>query len=298
MDNLISIKDVSAREINALIEKAENFYNEDYRNNDYIKDIAILFFQPSTRTRIGFEVATHRLGANSVNINELKYQDNMSHSESLEDTIRVIGDYSDILCLRHSDRKKFSQIQKVTETPIINCGDGFNEHPSQTLIDLFTIKHLFGRLDNLKIAIVGDLRHMRTSHSLLLGLSKFKDISIKLISPKKLAMPDEYKKYYIKSGNNLEESESFVFDNLDIIYMCGFAPETPLGKFNDEKRQKYQLDKKILGKFKKSPVMLCPLPRVDEITTEVDHQSSAKYFLQSKLGLYMRMAIINRLLQK
>lgn len=297
--NLISIEDMSRAEIERLIRFANKLREERVVKRALPHFIlGLLFFQESTRTQIGFQTATYRLGGQVFTLKETKFQESMSSAESVEDTFRVLQSYADIICIRHYDEKIFSHIAGFTKKPIINCGNGYDEHPSQTLTDLMTIKELLGIIDNLSIAIVGDLRHMRTGHSLLLGLSKLSNIKVRCISPKTLSMPEKYKAIFRKSKNTLYETDKLDLKNTDVVYMTGFAPKTPIKTFNKEIRKKYQINKNTLSKLKKNVVILCPLPRVDEITPEVDRTRFAKYFEQSELGLYMRMAIISELLKK
>lgn len=296
-NNLLSIEDVSRAEIERLIDRADKLRGERVAKRllpSFI--LGLLFFQESTRTRIGFQTAAYRLGGEVFLLKETKFQNSMSSAESTEDTVRVLQSYADIICIRHSDENIFLRIAGCSKRPIINCGNGFDEHPSQTLTDLMAIKKFCGMIDNLSIAIVGDLRHMRAAHSLLLGLLKFSGISVRCISPKILSMPEKYKVRFAKSKNSLVETENFDLSSVDVVYMTGFAPKTPLKVFNKSAREKYQLNSKKLYQLKDKAIILCPLPRVDEISPEVDNTKFAKYFEQSDLGLYMRMAIIMKLL--
>jgi len=295
--NLISIEDVSRAEIEWLIGRASKLREERVTKRALPSFIlGLLFFQESTRTKIGFETASYRLGGNVFTLKETKFQNSMSSAESVEDTFRALQPYADIVAIRHSDENIFSRISKWTRKPIINCGNGFDEHPTQTLTDLLTIKTYQGRLDNLSVAIVGDLRHMRAAHSLLLGLSKFSRISVRCISPKILSMPEKYKISFKKSKNNIVETEKLDLSDIDVVYMAGFAPKTPLKNFSESIRVKYRLNSNKLNELKNTALILCPLPRVDEITPDVDGTKFARYFEQSELGLYMRMAVIQEYL--
>ncbi len=257
----------------------------------------LLFFQESTRTRIGFQVASYRLGGDSFILKETRTSDSMLFAaESVEDTVKVLQSYTDIICIRHSDNDICTRLLPISKKPLINCGNGDDEHPSQTLIDLMAIKELCGSLDNLSIAIVGDLRHMRAAHSLILGLSKFVKMSVRCISPKELSMPEKYKNVYINSGNILTEMTEMNLNDVDVVYMAGFQPKTPVKTISKKIRLAYQANKTTLAQLKDKSIILCPLPRIDEIKSDVDQTKFAKYFEQSDLGLYMRMAIVKWLL--
>jgi aspartate carbamoyltransferase catalytic subunit len=296
MKNLLSISQLNRKEIENYILLANKFLNN---KNQYYKNkfvIALLFFEESTRTELGFESATYHLGGNVIKLHETKFQKNVaSKEESIEDTIKVIQSYADLLVIRHFDGKIFEKISPFLQKPIINGGNGTDEHPTQALIDLLTIYNLKGKIDNLKIAIIGNLKHMRVAHSLVLALQKFNNIQLKLISPKVLKLPKEY---LINFKNNFKETEKMNLEDSDIIYVTGFPQKTPIGNFSFYVRKHFQINKNILKQLKPNAKILCPLPRIDEITKDVDGTKFAKYFQQSDLGLYMRMAIIYKALQK
>lgn len=295
---LISINQLSRDEIERLIEAANNFAEGSSPRrtlNSFI--VGLLFFEESTRTLIGFQTAAYRLGLQTINLNETKKQQRMSSGESPEDTIRVLAPYLDLVCVRSTDGNIFSKIQPLINKPIINCGNGTDEHPTQALIDLMAIKNLNKHIDDIRIAVVGDLRHMRTSHSLVLALSKFKKIYVRAISPFLLKLPKKYRIAYLESGNKLEETEKLDLRDIDVVYVTGFALKTPIKTFSKKVRHKYQINIKVINQLRQGVTILCPLPRVDEITAEVDETKHAKYFLQSEFGLYMRMAILETMLR-
>lgn len=287
---LINIESINKKTIDVIfsIVKSIEENPEKFKKDLESKTLAILFFQPSTRTRIGFSVAMQKLGGNVVNLSETKYSEIMSKGEDFEDTIRVMTDYSDVICLRHFSKEAIYIAEKIVNKPLINCGNGTDQHPTQTLIDLYTIWKEFKRLDNLKIALVGDLKNMRSAHSLIMGLSFYNNNKIKLISPKTLKMPKEYLDKISNQKIKILESKEFKIDDEDVIYMTGMPAKLAVGV----NRKKYQMNEKNLGMLKKSSIILNPLPRIDEITKKVDKFPQAKYFQQSANGLFVRMGIL------
>ncbi len=293
---IISINDINRVEIEQLIDRANQLREERFRRYLPPFIMGLFFFQESTRTQIGFQAAAYRLGGQVFTFKNTKYQSNMSSAESLADSIKVLESYADVLCIRHFDDSIFSDLFRSISKPVVNCGNGFDEHPTQTLTDLYMIKDTLGNIDNLTIALVGDLRHMRTSHSLLLGLSKFNRISVICVSPKELRMPDRYKNVYGKTPNNLKEINDLNLQGVDVVYMAGFAPKTPIGDYDADIREKYSLRGKSFLSLVKPPIIMCPLPRVDEIDPTLDQTPYSKYFKQSALGLYTRMALLEFIL--
>lgn len=257
--------------------------------------VALLFFEASTRTRVGFETATYRLGGQAVVVNEAKYHDRMSGAESLEDTVRCIQAYSDVLCLRHPDDGALVRLMPILNKPVVNCGNGFDEHPTQALIDLMTIHNSLGRLDNLTVALVGDLRYARAAHSLVLGLSRFDGVMVKAASPRQLRLPDRYRLPYEGSGNRYLEREDMDLSDVDVVYVTGFPPRLPAGEFSQAVRDRYKITAQTARLLRPEAIILCPLPRIDEIDTDVDALPQARYFQQSENGLAMRMAVLSRL---
>lgn len=284
--NLIKIEDLSKEDILEILKLAREIKNNPKNFLDKLKgkSLATLFFQPSTRTRISSSLAMQKLGGNVVDLYESKFEKGMTEAESFEDTIKIIGNYVDIICLRHSLEDAPFVAEKNITSKIINCGNGKDEHPTQAILDLFTIWEEFGRLDNLKIAIIGDLKNSRSAHSLLIALSLFENNKIELISPAQLRMPEKYLKN-IKT--EFSEKEDFNISDQDITYMAGF----PLSKeVSDEKRKEYCLDSSKLKESK--TIIMNPLPRIDEISREVDLMPNARYFEQASKGLFARMAIL------
>lgn len=288
MRSLATIASLDRAEIERVLARAGEIENDPGRHAEALKGkmLALTFFEPSTRTRVGFSIAMQRMGGGTVEIARTKSTEAMSAPESLSDTLRVIGAYVDILAMRHA----------LEETPVpggcafVNCGNGQDEHPSQTLVDLYAIQKRLGRIDNLAITLVGDLSRMRAAHSLLLALAKF-DVRVKLISPPNLSMPTKYLEK-VEGQITVTSSVSCSFGEEDVLYMAGFPP-SPL----QTDRMLYALDKKAAERLKEGAIVLSPLPRVDEIAQEVDSLPCAAYFEQSARGLFVRMALLQWVLE-
>ncbi len=302
MKNLIDIKDLSVEEINNLIEVAKDIIQnkEKYSHKCDGKKLATLFFEPSTRTRLSFEAAMMELGGNVLGFSEAS-SSSVSKGESVSDTIRVVGCYSDIIAMRHpKEGAPLVACQKST-VPIINAGDGGHNHPTQTLTDLLTIHCEKNRLDNLTIGVCGDLKFGRTVHSLITAMSRYKNIKFILISPKELKTPEYVKKEILEKNNmdycETDDIEEYI-DELDILYMTRVQKERFFNE-DDYVRLKdyYILNKEKLEKAKEDLCIMHPLPRVNEISTDVDDDKRACYFKQAEYGKYIRMALILKLLE-
>ena len=302
MKNLIDIKDLSVEEINNLIEVAKDIIQNKEKNSHKCdgKKLATLFFEPSTRTRLSFEAAMMELGGNVLGFSEAS-SSSVSKGESVSDTIRVVGCYSDIIAMRHpKEGAPLVACQKST-VPIINAGDGGHNHPTQTLTDLLTIHCEKNRLDNLTIGVCGDLKFGRTVHSLITAMSRYKNIKFILISPKELKTPEYVKKEILEKNNmdycETDDIEEYI-DELDILYMTRVQKERFFNE-DDYVRLKdyYILNKEKLEKAKEDLCIMHPLPRVNEIATDVDDDKRACYFKQAEYGKYIRMALILKLLE-
>ena len=302
MKNLIDIKDLSVEEIDELIAKAKDImsYPENYWDKCKHKKLATLFFEPSTRTRLSFESAMMELGGNVIGFSSGS-SSSTSKGESVSDTIRVVGCYSDIIAMMHPKEGAPLVASLKSTVPIINAGDGGHNHPTQTLTDLLTISCEKNRLDNLTIGLCGDLKFGRTIHSLITAMSRYKNVKFVLISLKELGIP-EYIKEEVLEKNNIEYIETDdieeYMDKLDILYMTRVQKER---FFNEEEylrlKDHYILTKNKLEKAKKDLCIMHPLPRVNEISTEVDDDPRACYFKQAMYGKYIRMALILKLLE-
>ncbi len=301
MKNLIDIKDLSVEEIDELIKVAKDIMQnpEKYSEKCKYKKLATLFFEPSTRTRLSFEAAMMELGGNVLGFSEAS-SSSTAKGESVSDTIRVVGCYSDIIAMRHPKEGAPLVASMKSTVPIINAGDGGHNHPTQTLTDLLTIACEKNRLDNLTLGLCGDLKFGRTVHSLITAMSRYKNIKFVLISPEELKIP-EYVKEEILDKNHIEYKETDdiekYINELDILYMTRVQKER---FFNEEDylrlKDYYILNKSKLENAKKDLTILHPLPRVNEISTEVDDDERACYFKQVMYGKYIRMALILKLL--
>lgn len=301
MKHLIDIKDLSVKEIDELIEVAKDIMQapEKYSEKCKHKKLATLFFEPSTRTRLSFESAMIELGGNVIGFSSAN-SSSTAKGESVSDTIRTVGCYVDIIAMRHPKEGAPLVASLKSTVPIINAGDGGHNHPTQTLTDLLTISCEKGRLDNLTIGICGDLKFGRTVHSLVTAMSRYENIKFVLISPEELKMP-EYVKGEILEKNNIEYIETNdieeYMDKLDILYMTRVQRER-FANEEDYLRLKdcYILNNAKLAKAKKDLCILHPLPRVNEISIEVDDDPRACYFKQVLCGKYIRMALILKML--
>ena len=302
MKHLIDIKELSVEEIDELIKVAKNIiaHPNEYHEKCKYKKLATLFFEPSTRTRLSFEAAMMELGGNVIGFSEAS-SSSASKGESVSDTVKIVGGYSDIIAMRHPKEGAPLVASLKSDVPIINAGDGGHNHPTQTLTDLLTISCEKNRLDNLTIGLCGDLKFGRTVHSLITAMSRYKNIKFVLISPEELKLP-EYVKEDILDKNNIQyvetnDIEEYLGD-LDILYMTRVQKER---FFNEEDylrlKDYYILNKEKLEKAKKDLCILHPLPRVNEISVEVDDDPRACYFKQARYGKYIRMALILKLLE-
>ena len=302
MKHLIDIKDLSVKEIDDLIKVAKDIIanKEKYSHKCDGKKIATLFFEPSTRTRLSFEAAMLDLGGNVIGFSEAS-SSSVSKGESVADTIRVVGGYCDIIAMRHPKEGAPLVASMKSIVPIINAGDGGHNHPTQTLTDLLTINCEKNRLDNLTIGLCGDLKFGRTVHSLITAMSRYKNIKFILISPKELVIP-EYIKKDILETNNIEYCETNdieeYMDKWDVLYMTRVQRERFFNE-DDYVRLKdyYILNKDKLVNAKDDLCIMHPLPRVNEISTDVDDDKRACYFKQAEYGKYIRMALILKLLE-
>ena len=303
MKNLIGIEDFSKEEINELIEVSRDIIKnkEKYLEKCKGKMLATLFFEPSTRTRLSFESAMLSLGGGVLGFSSAD-SSSTQKGETLADTIKVVSSYSDIIAMRHPKEGAPVVAVNNSNVPIINAGDGGHNHPTQTLLDLLTISQEKGRLDNFTVGLCGDLKFGRTVHSLIIALSRYENIKFILISPSELKIP-EYLKQDVLDKKNIEYIETDNLedniDKLDILYMTRVQRERFL---NEEEyirlKDVYILDKEKLLKAKRDLCIMHPLPRVNEISTEIDDDPRACYFRQAEYGKYMRMAIILKLLKE
>ena len=290
--SLVSITDYSKDKILKILDAAADF--EANPNRDLLrgKVVATLFFEPSTRTRLSFETAINRLGGRVIGFSDAA-NTSTSKGETLHDTIRMVSNYVDLIVMRHPLDGAARYASEVGSVPIINAGDGSNQHPTQTLLDLYSIKKTQGRLENLNIYMVGDLKYGRTVHSLLMAMSHFKP-NFTFIAPDELKMPEQYKVFCDKNGIPYNEQRELVgIENADILYMTRVQRERFQDLLEYERvKNVYKLKNAMLDGTKDNLRVLHPLPRVNEIDVDVDSNPKAYYFDQARNGVFVRQAVI------
>ncbi|KAF7132119.1 hypothetical protein RHSIM_Rhsim09G0178000 [Rhododendron simsii] len=262
--------------------------------------MATLFYEPSTRTRLSFESAMKRLGGEVLTTENAREFSSAAKGETLEDTIRTVEGYSDIIVMRHFESGAARRAAATASVPVINAGDGPGQHPTQALLDVYTIEREIGKLDGIKAGLVGDLANGRTVRSLAYLLSKYQDVKIYFVSPEVVKMKDDIKDFLTLKGVKWEESGDLmeVASKCDVVYQTRIQRER-FGERTDlyeEARGKYIVDGAVLSVMQKHAVVMHPLPRLDEITVDVDADPRAAYFRQAKNGLYIRMALLKLLL--
>jgi len=295
--SLVSIDDFSTREILNILDMAEKFEKQPVRKLLEGKVIATLFFEPSTRTRLSFESAINRLGGKIVGFSDAS-SSSVSKGETLHDTIKMVSSYSDLIVMRHPIEGSARFASEIASVPVINAGDGANQHPTQTLLDLYSIRKTQGKLDKLNIFMVGDLKYGRTVHSLMMAMSRW-NATFNFISPEELRMPDEFKLYLDNMGLKYYEHTDFtdIISRADIIYMTRVQKERFSDPIEYEKvKNVYVLRSSMLKNTRPNMRILHPLPRVNEIHTDVDSNPKAYYFEQALNGVYTRQAILCALL--
>ena len=292
--NFVTIADLSREEIMYLIEMAQEF--EKHPNRELLKGkvVATLFFEPSTRTQLSFQTAANRLGARVIGFSDAKTS-STTKGETLKDTILMVSNYADIIAMRHYIEGAAQYASEIAPIPIVNAGDGAHMHPSQCLLDLYSIYKTQGTLDNLNIYLVGDLKYGRTVHSLITAMRHFNP-TFHFVAPKELAMPSEYKLYCKAHNINYQEHTAFnekVIADADIIYMTRVQKERFSDLMEYERvKNVYILRNAMLHNVRPNMRIMHPLPRVNEIAYDVDNDPHAYYFEQARNGLYARQAII------
>ena len=292
--SLVTIAHHSREKIEYLIRMAQEFERHPNRRLLEGRIVATLFFEPSTRTRLSFETAANRLGAKVIGFADPKVTSG-TKGETLKDTIMMVSNYADIIVMRHYLEGAAQYASEVSPVPIVNAGDGANQHPSQTLLDLYTINQTQGKLDDLNIYLVGDLKYGRTVHSLLTAMRHFSP-TFHFIAPDELAMPEHYKKYCQEKGIRFVEHQDFDADTIsgaDILYMTRVQRErfTDLDEY-ERVKDRYLLMRSMLCKARPNMKILHPLPRVNEIEYSIDDTPYAYYFQQARNGLYARQALL------
>jgi len=292
--SFVSVADLSKETIIHLMKKTEFF---EKNPNQKLLDgtiCASLFFEPSTRTRLSFETAVNRLGGKVIGFSDVTTTSS-SKGETLKDTIKIVSKYADLIIMRHYLEGAARYASEVTEVPIINAGDGTNQHPSQTMLDMYSIYKTQGKLEDLTITMAGDLKYGRTVHSLLEGLSHFNP-RFYFIAPEELKLPDIYRQWLEEHNIPFEEYVEFseeIINRSDILYMTRVQRERFTDLMEYEKvKNVYILKNRMLKNSKPNLRILHPLPRVNEIDCDVDDNPKAYYFDQAKNGVYAREAII------
>ncbi len=295
--SLVSINDYTKEEYIEILDLAEKFEDNPVQNLLKGKVVATLFFEPSTRTRLSFESAVSRLGGHIIGFSDTGTS-SVTKGETLYDTIKIVSNYCDLIVMRHPLEGSARFASEITDIPVINAGDGANQHPTQTLLDLYSIRKTQGTLDDLNIFMVGDLKYGRTVHSLLMAMSQFKT-SFNFISPDELKMPEEYKLFLENIGIKYYEHKDFtdIVSKADIMYMTRVQKERFSDPIEYERtKNAYVLKNELLSGTKKNLKVLHPLPRVSEIEQEVDKSPKAYYFTQALNGVFIRQAIITSIL--
>jgi len=295
--SLVSIDDLTTDEVLTILDNATEFEKNPVQKLLEGKVIATLFFEPSTRTRLSFESAINRLGGKIVGFTDAGIS-SVSKGETLHDTIKMVSSYSDLIVMRHPVEGSARFASEISSVPIVNAGDGANQHPTQTLLDLYSIRKTQGTLNNLNIFMVGDLKYGRTVHSLMMAMSRW-NTTFNFISPEELKMPEEYKLYLENLGLKFYEHRDFtdIITRADIIYMTRVQKERFSDPIEYEKvKNVYVLKNSMLARTKPNMRILHPLPRVNEIHTDVDTNPKAYYFQQALNGVYTRQSILCALL--
>ena len=297
--NLIDITDLSVEEINQLIATAEDIIANPVKYQDACahKQLATLFFEPSTRTRLSFESAMLALGGSTLGFSEAS-SSSTAKGETLKDTIKMVSGYADVVVMRNPKEGAAKAASLYSDVPVINAGDGGHMHPTQTTADLTTITRLRGKVDGLSVGLCGDLKNGRTVHSLIKALAKFEGIKFFLIAPRELAVPEYMRAFMREHGMWFTEVTGLeaVIPQLDVLYMTRIQRERFVDPLEYERcKGVYVLTRRKLDRAKKELLVMHPLPRVDEIAIDVDDDPRAVYFEQARYGMYARMALLTDL---
>jgi len=302
--HILEVRQFSRQEMESLFEEAESLERLDAYIGSRLMEgriMATLFYEPSTRTRLSFEAAMIKLGGAVLSVENAGATSSAAKGESIEDTIRMVQNYADIIVLRHWEGGAAHRAAAVAAVPIINAGDGNREHPTQALLDVFTIRRELGRIDGLSIALVGDLIHGRAAHSVALCLSRFNQITLYLVAPRELQMEPAMVDDLRSSGMDVTQLERLedVAPQLDVVYMTRVQRERfSSPELYERVRGSYRMDAAMLARLKSTAIILHPLPRLDEIEPEVDADPRAAYFRQARHGLTIRMALVRHVLRQ
>ncbi|HUO56300.1 MAG TPA: aspartate carbamoyltransferase [Candidatus Paceibacterota bacterium] len=297
MQHLIETQQFDRDALNDLFELATSL---EHVRDESLKGfiLASLFFAPSTRTRLSFESAMYRLGGHVISAENANETSSSTKGETIEDTVRIVDNYADVIVLRHPEVGTAMRAAAVSDVPIINAGDGIGQHPTQAFLDLYTIRREIGRTDDFHIAFVGNLAYYRTARSLAYLLGKYRNVTMTFVSAPELRMKDDVKSYLTEKGVSFEETEDLesVMRRADVVYQTRVAEEWVPDKRDYEKlRNAYIITRPMTDVMKDGAILIHPLPRAGEITPEVDDSPHAVYFKQAAYGVLVRMAILKTL---
>lgn len=282
--------------LEAIFQEADRMKGLGRTNLAQDKTLLCLFFEPSTRTRFSFERAMRNLGGASIATENAGVFSSFAKGESIEDTARVCSDYCDVMVLRHPEDGAAERAARVASVPVINAGDGSNQHPTQALLDIYTIKRELGRISSLRIGFMGDLKKGRTVRSLAYLLAKIGGNKLFFISPKELALGEDIRGWLGKKTEIIETEEIGVASELDVLYVTRLQKERHAAGAEFERYSNYRVDARVLDVLPKDAIIMHPLPRNTEIPAEVDADPRAAYFRQAQNGLYVRMALLKMIM--
>ncbi|HLZ94578.1 MAG TPA: aspartate carbamoyltransferase [Candidatus Dormibacteraeota bacterium] len=299
--HVIESQQFSRSLLEELFARADEMKSEPHRFSGRLNGqvMAALFYEPSTRTRLSFEAAMLRLGGRTIGTDNAREFSSASKGETLEDSMRIVSGYADVIVLRHNEEGAARRAAAVSSVPVINAGDGPGQHPTQALLDLYTIRDELGHVDGIRIALVGDLANGRTVRSLTYLLSKFRDIRVAFVAPPQVAMRQDIKDHLDEHRIPWAETRDLnaVLPQVDVVYQTRIQKE----RFADEAsylevKGVYRIDREAMSRLRKDAIVMHPLPRVDEISPEVDADPRAAYFRQARNGLFIRMALLDKVL--
>jgi aspartate carbamoyltransferase catalytic subunit len=299
--HVIESQQFSRPVLDEIFQRADQMRSDPHRAAGRLQGriMAALFYEPSTRTRLSFESAMLRLGGRTMGTENAREFSSAAKGETLEDSIRIVSGYADVIVLRHSEEGAAKRAAAASEVPVINAGDGPGQHPTQALLDLYTIRDELGRLDGIRIALVGDLANGRTARSLVYLLSKYRDVDVCFVAPPAVAMRPDIKSHLDEHGVRWRETADLdaVLPEVDVVYQTRIQKE----RFDDEAAYQavkgvYRIDAAAMERLAPGAILLHPLPRVDEIAPEVDADPRAAYFRQARNGVQIRMALLDMVL--
>lgn len=299
--HVLESQQFSRQLLDDLFERADDMRADPHRAAGRLQGrvMAALFYEPSTRTRLSFESAMLRLGGRTMGTDNAREFSSAAKGETLEDTIRIVAGYADVIVLRHHEEGAARRAAAVSDVPVINAGDGKGQHPTQSLLDLYTIKDELGRIDGVRVAMVGDLFNGRTARSLAYLLSKYRDVEVWFVAPPQVAMQDDIKQHLDEHGVRWHETEDLdsVLPQVDVVYQTRIQKE----RFDDEASYRavkgiYVIDTASMARLRSEAIVMHPLPRLDEIDPAVDADRRAAYFRQARNGVQVRMALLDAVL--